>query len=148
MSIVNMQSMELLKNQHKVVISMTTNILGLLTKEPFTSEVDNINISLRILAGKVREHLALEDREVYPRLLLYGDSAIVSLVTQYKNGIGNLLPRFNFYIENWSNKAKIQEHSTDFIRETNEILNALLQRVETEDAELYPLVDKLNETTS
>ncbi|KAF0249839.1 MAG: hemerythrin HHE cation binding domain-containing protein [bacterium] len=144
MSIVNMHSMEILKNQHKVVIEMTTKILSLLTRDPFASEIDNISISLRILAGKVREHLALEDREIYPRLMLFGDNAIVSLITDYKNDIGKLLPRFNFYIETWLNKTKIQNSSIDFIKETNEILNALLQRIETEDKELYPLIEKLN----
>ena len=41
MGIVNKHSMEILKAQHKVVISMTTKILGLLTKEPFEKEIDN-----------------------------------------------------------------------------------------------------------
>lgn len=143
-----MHAMEILKEQHKVVISMTTKILSSLTKDPFITEIDNVVISLKILAGKVREHLALEDREIYPRLMLFGDNAIVSLVTEYKDGIGKLLPRFNLYMENWLNKAKIETNSSDFIKETNDILNALLQRIETEDAELYPLIDGLGKTNA
>ncbi|MBI4852089.1 MAG: hypothetical protein HY819_09855 [Acidobacteria bacterium] len=144
MGVVNAHSMEILKEQHKVVTSMTTKILSSLSKEPFVSEIDNITISLRILAGKVREHLALEDREIYPRLILFSDNNISSLVTKYKNDVGNLLPRFNLYIENWLNKTKIENNSLEFIKETDEILKALLYRIEAEDCELYPLIDKLN----
>jgi hypothetical protein len=35
---------------------------------------------------------------------------------------------------------------TEFTKETNDILNALLQRIEIEDEELYPLIDRLEET--
>lgn len=148
MGIINMHSMEVLKEQHRVVISMTTKILSLLNKEPFSNHIDDITISIRILAGKVREHLALEDREIYPRLMLFGDKDVVAVVTEYKNGVGNILPRFNLYMENWLNKAKIQNNPTDFIKITDEILKALLYRIESEDNELYPLVDKLNAATS
>jgi hypothetical protein len=144
MSLVNARSIETLKQQHEVVLSMTAKILSSLNREPFVDQINDITFSLRILAGKVREHLALEDREIYPRLLLYSDGDVAAIATRYKNDLGNLLPRFNFYIENWLDKTKIQNNPTDFIKSTDEILKALLYRVEAEDNELYPLVDKLN----
>ncbi len=143
MSIVNPQVIETLKHQHRIVIDMTTKILNSVNKE--SQNIDDISISLRILAGKVREHVGLEDREIYPRLMISGDSVISSLAIKYKNDIGGLLPKFNFYMENWLNKTKIQNNLTDFTKDTNEILNALLLRIETEDKELYPLIDGLSE---
>ncbi|MFY9222637.1 MAG: hemerythrin domain-containing protein [Blastocatellia bacterium] len=143
MSIVNPQVIETLKHQHRIVIDMTTKILNSVNKE--SQNIDDISISLRILAGKVREHVGLEDREIYPRLMISGDSTISSLAIKYKNDIGGLLPKFNFYMENWLNKTKIQNNLTDFTKDTNEILNALLLRIETEDKELYPLIDGLSE---
>jgi len=122
---------------------MTTKILNSVNKE--SQNIDDISISLRVLAGKVREHVGLEDREIYPRLMISSDSAISSLAIKYKHDIGGLLPKFNFYMENWLDKTKIQNNLADFIKDTNEILKALLTRIETEDKELYPLIDGLSE---
>lgn len=143
MSIVNPQIIETLKHQHRIVIDMATKILNSINKD--SQNIDVISISLRILAGKVREHVGLEDREIYPRLMISSDSTISSLATKYKHDIGGLLPKFNFYMENWLDKTKIKNNLTDFIKDTNEILNALLTRIETEDKELYPLIDGLSE---
>lgn len=86
-------------------------------------------------------HLAIEDRFLYPALMTGPDKAVADTARRFQSEMGDLAGRFSSYMAHWSDHEVIA-HWPDFCRETREILDALLNRVMKENAELYVLTGR------
>ncbi|MBW6532627.1 hemerythrin domain-containing protein [Sphingomonas sp. RRHST34] len=92
------------------------------------------------LGYRLAVHLAHEDRHVYPILIAHADHRIASLAALYEREMGDLDQRFRDYIARWSSDMVTSEWPA-YRLATYTILDALAQRIDREDRELYPLVD-------
>jgi len=93
------------------------------------------------VAGKLKMHLELEDKCLYPELFKHSDAKVRDLAKQYQREMGNIFPVFEAYLGKWSSAQLIQGKPDAFIRETKEIVKVLDDRIRRENTELYRLAD-------
>ena len=93
------------------------------------------------LAGKLNFHLALEDKALYPRIM-NADSKAHALGKKFQDEMGGLGEAFAAYNGKWQVTA-IRKDPTGFATETRKVFTALGKRIARENAELYPLADRL-----
>lgn len=93
------------------------------------------------LAGTLSVHLAMEDNALYPRLAARADGPLKALASRYAEEMGGIHADFTSYLSRWRAASAIARDTEAFLAETVDVLAALRERIDREDAELYPLVD-------
>jgi hemerythrin-like domain-containing protein len=95
------------------------------------------------LFGKFSVHLAVEDKSLYPRLTRDGDPTLRALASRFQDEMGGLTPRFEAYRKRWPGPLAIAKDPQGFIAETKAMLDQLKNRISRENAQLYPLAERL-----
>lgn len=131
-----------LKRQHHDI----GNILGELQKSiksPDEVQERALEISLKVsqLAGNLKIHLRSEDDNFYPSLLRSEDQRVREIANKFVKEMGDLGEAFDQYRVKYIRKANIEQEPENFIRDTAQVINAILKRVEKEETELYVLLN-------
>jgi len=93
------------------------------------------------LLGKLKIHLAVEDKALYPQLKKCGNHEVVAISIQYQTDMGGIAEFVAKYSKNWASGMAISENPQAFIDETNQLLSALSTRINKENNYLYKLAD-------
>ena len=102
-------------------------------------------IALRIgtLTGIMNMHLKYEDEHLYPALLQNSEEEVRTISKEFKKEMGDLWAIFESYKDKYlRNPDSLVTDPAQFIKETNNILYTISKRVEKEEHELFPLLDK------
>ncbi len=100
------------------------------------------HILLCDLCEMMNDHLADENKGVYPALLSHSEQSINNMAWGLINNDKLLKPEFKAYKKRWLKDCEFQ-FSDAFIKDTNEILNTLNQRMDLEEKTIMPrLVDQ------
>ncbi|KYH28245.1 MULTISPECIES: hemerythrin domain-containing protein [Clostridium] len=129
-----------LKRQHIEIRELVNFISNLINKNNIENDASEIAKNINILSGKVKIHLDSEDKFLYPGLLKEGNEKIKNIASTYINEMGNIALVFNDYKNRFNTKTKILSDIDGFKKETYEVFKVLLNRLEKEDKELYPLI--------
>lgn len=128
------------RKQHAEIIEIVRAIDSNLPKLP--AAANEVRSQLNNLAAKVNVHLAIEDEALYPRLRAHSDARIQATAKKFTEEMGGIKDTFQKYLRTWSEGA-IRGNATGFAAETKSLFSALGQRIQRENTELYPLLDKL-----
>ncbi len=137
-----MVRIDLLQEQHYELLDIASALSLHLQIDRIAETAEAISELLNNLGGRLRVHLTMEDKGLYPSLLEGEDEQVKQLVRDFINDIGGLSARARKYMLRWSVPRLIAEHPRDFARETRELLQELSLRIEREENELYPLLKK------
>ena len=85
-------------------------------------------------------HLTTEDWVLYPAMLRSIDFEVVATAKRFMDEMGGLREAYKSWLTRWPTDA-IGEQWAAFVVETNSLLDALSNRIQRENYELYPLVD-------
>jgi len=130
------------REQHRGLLNLAKKINELLVPGQLANDATEVRMCLADLSGKLKVHLAAEDHSLYPSLLKHEKEEIRAIVQQFIDEIGSLSTVLMGYLEKWPSPLPIQDNPGDFIKDTKGILSALAGRIEKEDNQLYPLLDK------
>lgn len=129
-----------LNNQNDSITELS-NVLCLLIDERAiwdTRVVSNLFFSY---VDKVKEHLDVEERELYQQLLVHSDQRIRQTANKFLSGSGEIKRVFGQYLRRWSRSRGLRINDHDqFARDTREMLQLVLRRIEDEVEHLYPAV--------
>jgi hypothetical protein len=89
------------------------------------------------LGTKVRNHLAEEDRSIYPNLLIHEDPRVKSIAWGFISGEKPLRKVFDDYHKHWLKNCDFK-FTEDFLTETHEVFDMVAQRIEREERVLFP----------
>ena len=92
---------------------------------------------------KVKDHLDLEDRTLYSKLLAHEEKSINQQALRSLNGSKEIKRLFNGYMSRWCRKGLCVFNHETFVKETDDMFRLLLDRIQTEVEQLYPLVREL-----
>lgn len=137
-----MATIDLLKEQHYELLDIASALSLHLQIDRIAETPEVVHELLNSLAGRLRVHLLMEDRGLYPLLLEGDDEEVKRLTREFMDDIGGLSARVRKYMLSWSVPRLIREHPRDFARETRELLQELSNRIDREENELYPLLLK------
>jgi succinate dehydrogenase flavin-adding protein (antitoxin of CptAB toxin-antitoxin module) len=127
-------------------ITELTNVLHVLMTDRTLLDSDiTCEIFFRYVE-QVKDHLEVTDREMYSTLLKNGDNDVTQLANMFMSGSQEIKKMFDSYLKKWCKLNKktlaIKNHD-DFVVETEEMFNMMLNRIQDETEKLYPVVRKV-----
>ncbi len=131
------------RRQHNEIVDVVQKIAAGLNAEELKKDASAIRELLMMLAGKLKMHLAMEDKALYPNLINHTNDDVRNTAKKFVEEMGGIKEAFTAYVEKWSIAGKIENDAEEFVRETQNLFAALGNRVERENNELYPLLENL-----
>lgn len=134
-----MQTLSSYRTRQAELTQMIEDLQSILTPEhlsirPNATTAYNL---LCDLGDKVKQHLAEEDKGVYPSLLIHEDPKVKSIAWGFISGEKPLRKTFDEYHKKWLKYCDFN-FTNDFLKETREILDMLQYRIERENQVLFP----------
>ena len=130
------------KRQHREIRELVNKIKSSLLIDLLQTEPASVRYILSTLSGKLLMHLAMEDQFLYPSLMEKNDPILRATAQKFLTEMGDLVDVFKNYSQKWLRPSLIQADPRAFIEDSNQIFHALLQRIDQEDQELYPLSEE------
>ena len=132
---------ELHKQNHK--ITELTNILNLLLKDRLLCDSE-ITCSLFFdYVDQVKTHLDVSDNHLYSRLLAAGNQRAKNTASRFMGGSKEIKRIFAEYLKKWCKlrqRELVIKQYDQFIAETDEMFEMVLDRIQDETEHLYPLI--------
>lgn len=134
---------DMFQQQHSEMAEIVTAISGRLDTATLANEAREVVSLLAQLGGKLKMHLAAEDKSLYPAMFSSSNSEASQAAKKFMDEMGGLKGAFDQYSSKWRSYVAVQNDPAGFATETKSIFAALKDRVQREDKELYPLADKI-----
>jgi len=128
------------RRQHDELVAIVTEIAG--DANDAANKADAIAANLGKLSGKIRMHLTIEDKTLYPRLIGSADANTVATAKKFQDEMGDLAGVYTGFASKWQTAGDIQGNPAGFKSEFNGIVSALSTRINSENTVLYPLADQ------
>lgn len=93
-------------------------------------------------ASQIKFHLVAEDQVLYPALARCNNPATAALGERYRLEMQGLAVTFAGFVQQWRVPARLMADPDGFRRDANTVLKALFERLQRENAELYPAARK------
>lgn len=126
------------RQQHQDILTVVGTLNEKLKAD---ADAQILRLLLSNLAGKLRFHLAMEDKALYPRMMNQGTETS-AVAARFMEEMGGLAAAFEAYNSKWQITA-IREDPAGFAAETHQVFQALGKRIGRENSELYPLADSV-----
>jgi hemerythrin-like domain-containing protein len=138
-----MQPISYFRDQHAEILKMVEELRPLLNKDQLQVRLvaKTAQKLLIELADKIKDHLAEEDKDLYPVLLTHSDLKVRSTAWKFISGEHALRQAFSDYGKKWLKNGNFA-FSEELVKETNELIEALTVRVDREEQFLYPKFEK------
>lgn len=132
------------RQQHDELLEIATEITGYLNNEvTVAQEAPKVRSLLSRLLAKLKIHLAMEDKNLYPNLLQCGDQKVSGMAQVFMDEMSGIGQAVTEYQVKWSSPMQIQNDPKDFIEHTKGIFKALKERIDKENNELYVAADAI-----
>ncbi len=131
------------RDQHDELLEKAGELSKLLDDEKLTNDATAARDVLSSLLGKLKIHLAVEDKALYPKLKNLGNPEIAAIATQYQEEMGGIAEFVSNYSKKWPSAYAISDNAKLFIEETKQLISALGTRIKKENDHLYKLVDDI-----
>lgn len=129
--------MELNEQNHK--ITELSNVLTYLINERSICDTEvSCELFFRYM-NMVREHLEVEERELYQALLVDSDNDVRNIGRKFLSGSSEIKRIINQYQKRWckGKELRIRDHSS-FVDDTRELFGLMIRRIDDEIVHLYP----------
>lgn len=137
-----MNAVHAYRRQHGEIQAAIGTLSNLLRTHDAASRTFDIRVVLNELSSKVSDHLTLEDRILYPKLLDHGDARVRAAVEELRQELGGLHTVCDHYFKAWSNVTSIATRFPTFRSETRAMLARLEDRMRREDEVLRPVLEQ------
>jgi hemerythrin-like domain-containing protein len=137
-----MRHFENMLRQHASIHEDLNFLVAVLEKDSTDINATDVALCISRLAGKLKVHMLEEDKFLYPELLQSPDAEVKAMAHQYISEMGHLAEEYTRFKTEYNTANKILAKPEVFISEARQITQALVQRMDKEDHELYILVQK------
>ena len=96
---------------------------------------------------KVQNHLEVEDKSLYTVILKGGDDAARKTAEKFLSGSKEIKRIFRDYMKKWSHRKRhelIISNYDEFVADTREIFELVMDRFQDETEQLYPLARSIS----
>lgn len=134
-----------LRQQHQELLRVVEQIVPLLKPESLDqARGDALRKLLLELTGKLNMHLAAEDRVLYPELVASTQARVAATASRFAKEMGHIGGAYKEYLARYPNGSALAKDPKAFCTDTAAVFGQLGQRIQREEAELYPLADSLS----
>jgi hemerythrin-like domain-containing protein len=134
-----MQTLSSYRNRQAELLQMIEDLQPMLSPEQLRIR-PNARTAYELLcdlADKVKQHLAEEDKSLYPSLLIHEDPKVKSIAWGFISGEKPLRKTFDNYYKKWLKYCDFN-FTDEFIEETSDVFDILQYRIERENQLLFP----------
>jgi hypothetical protein len=97
---------------------------------------------------RVKDHIELVDQKLCGKLISYPDQKVKNTADRFLSGSIEIKKIFADYVKAWCSEKDraltIRDHA-EFVKETDEMFDLILDRIQRETEHLYPLIRKLED---
>jgi len=97
---------------------------------------------------RVKEHIELVDQKLCGKLISHPDQTVKNTADRFLSGSAEIKKIFAAYVKKWCSQKDrvltIRNHG-EFVKETEEMFDLVLDRIQRETEHLYPLIRKLDD---
>ncbi|MBV2181214.1 hemerythrin domain-containing protein [Castellaniella sp. MT123] len=130
------------KNHHVEILSGIAALRKLAHQGVADHAVD-IAHNLKALSQVVTQHLAVEDRILYPSLERSGDERMAGMSRAYQNDMHGIASAFINFARRWGNATLLTKDPDGFRTDANVVLKNVHARMMRENREFYPAIEAL-----
>ncbi|HHX23836.1 MAG: hemerythrin domain-containing protein [Tepidanaerobacteraceae bacterium] len=134
-------SIYLLQKQHVQINEITQELISI-PKESIEEKAFDISLKIGQLAGVLTFHLQSEDKFLYPNLMKDESSHIRSTASAFTKEMGDLGGKFAIFKSKYMQPKSVKSNPEKFKQDLDDIATMLKNRIEREEKELYPLIEK------
>jgi len=134
-----MQTLSSYRDRQAELLQMIEDLQPLLTPERLSIR-PNAKTAYELLCDlgdKVKEHLAEEDKGLYPSLLIHEDPKVKSIAWGFISGEKPLRKTFDDYYKKWLRHCDFN-FTDELLQESREVFDMLQYRIERENQVLFP----------
>ena len=129
-------------------ITELSNVLLYLFKERSMCDSGTCCELFNRYMGKVKEHIEIVDKNLYSKLLTNDDHDVQALARNFMSGSQEIRKIMTKYTKKWCPKKQtvslaIADHE-HFLKDSEEMFELVLARIQHETEKLYPLVKELS----
>lgn len=128
--------------QHTQLLELAGVLAGELQLTKLKANGTPAKMAFAKLLGLLKIHLAMEDKRLYPTMLGSNNPQAAKAAKAFQDEMGSLAGTVVAYGRKWSASAISADPQT-YITETRGVLAALKDRIDRENAQLYPLAEAL-----
>ena len=142
-----MITFEQLNQQNHKIIELTSVLEHLLGDRTLCDSEITCDLFFQYVE-EVKNHLEITDSHLYSRLLTHKDQRAQSTADRFMGGSREIKRIFAQYLQKWCRlkrrKLVIREHD-EFLAETRDMFEMVLDRIQNETEQLYPLLREAGE---
>jgi hemerythrin-like domain-containing protein len=128
--------------QEHAAIGASVAELRKLIEAGVAEQADSIVKAIATMSSKIVEHLASEDKTLYPVLIASGDPEVAAMGRKFQSEMGNIAGAYMEFSGAWNAGAKVAAEPDRFREQATGIIKALQERIQREHAELYPAAQR------
>ena len=129
------------REQHDSLLALAGEISEASTGLASMLDAERLHRLLRQFDAILTEHLASEDRSLYPDMLASSDRRTAALASRFCEEMGGLTKDYARFAARWTSARALLDDQDTFQRDWTGLQGALAFRIQRENAELYPLAD-------
>lgn len=130
-------------NKQNDRITELTNVLNVLLADRGLCDAQVTCDLFFDFVDRVKEHLELQNKHVYRKLLNQSDPRARNTAANFMSGENEIKRVFSTYLKRWCSKRGKELRIGDyevFAQETEEMFNLVLDRIQDESEKLFPMV--------
>jgi hemerythrin-like domain-containing protein len=131
-----------LRSQHAQILVLARKLVEVLNERSKTDAGVRTRTALDRLAVVLVAHLQVEDRELYPRLVVDKNAEVARTAQRFSDEMGGLSAAFLQFDKAWRDPQRIAAELAAFERDWNGIKEALTERIMAEENLLYMLGER------
>jgi len=136
-----------LKRQHEDLVELSRELLSEVETDLPVSYSSLLH-RLSLFEGKLKIHLSMEDRYLYPQLADHSSGDIRKLAGDYMREMGGIYDRFNAFILRWKSDSPPEGFPATFVEEAKEMMETIYARIREEEETLFPLLEQIGSDLS
>jgi hypothetical protein len=137
-----MPRLDIFRKQHEELMAFLKRMAPMLKPDQLARDSKPVSDLLTQLISKLMVHLAMEDRSLYPRLVVHQDRPTRETAKRFMAEMGSVAQTFGAYSKKWMTAEAIRLDPITFVTETRQLFEVLGKRIEQENTLLYPLAER------
>ena len=130
-----------LKRQHKDLMVLSRELVEELGEQKKLS-YKSIRHSLSLFEGKLKIHLSMEDKHLYPQLISHQSEEVRRITGEYVREMSGIYDKFHSFILRWKAEETPEDFPGSFTGEMKDIVEEIYKRICKEEDVLFPLLEK------
>lgn len=131
-----------MKNQH-VEILEKISFLRKLSQAGVSSNAQEIATAIVSMSAIIKTHLSAEDQFLYPHIEQDGNSALRQVSSTFQREMTDIVSDYDVFSRRWNIASKLIGNDEAFRRDANTVLRKVFERMQKENKDFYPLVERM-----